>query len=416
MTTNNSLRIALVSFEFPPAVAIGGIGTYARELSLMLASAGHTVHVFSAQSKSHLGREQVESENIKIHRVCAEDRRSFRELVVNQLLSVHAARPFDLVESPEVDAEGLEVRKALPHVPMVVRLHSSNYWLSRLGVDNVVPFWLQNLRFFLGALRRGRFAWLRRERHELAEEEESGFVRSVDEVIAPSASMLHAVAKDWRLPIDKCGTVPLPYRFDERLLDIPVPKKVDAIGFLGRLETRKGIFSFARAIYPLLRCMPNLRARIIGPSWPTCCGDSREWLESYFSVVVSQVVFVGAISSDCLVEEIAKCSVVVLPSHWESFGMACAESMAAGRVVVGSSAGGMSDMLRHGENGFLVPPRSPRSIRLILEYLIDNPSRIPFLAANARSSIQRLVDPAAVLPLQLASYSRAIKRAKAGGA
>ncbi|MDB4754598.1 glycogen/starch synthase, partial [Akkermansiaceae bacterium] len=65
------MRIALVSFEFPPAIAIGGIGTYAWEAATMLAQGGHKVEVFSAGKK---GPEPAEEFGIKVHRFDADDR------------------------------------------------------------------------------------------------------------------------------------------------------------------------------------------------------------------------------------------------------------------------------------------------------------------------------------------------------
>jgi len=47
--------------------------------------------------------------------------------------------------------------------------------------------------------------------------------------------------------------------------------------------------------------------------------------------------------------------VFLLPSELESFGLSALEAMAAGVPVVGSDAGGLPEVVRHAETGFLLP-------------------------------------------------------------
>jgi glycosyltransferase involved in cell wall biosynthesis len=50
------------------------------------------------------------------------------------------------------------------------------------------------------------------------------------------------------------------------------------------------------------------------------------------------------------------CRFLVCPSRYESFGMVALEAMAAGKPVLAFDVGGVSELIRHGENGLLVPP------------------------------------------------------------
>lgn len=415
MSAARSLRIALVSFEFPPAVAIGGIGTYAWNAARMLAAAGHRVEVFAAGDPCvPVDEEPAACHGVRVHRIAAGDRVSFRQALLHPFVERHGQDPFDVVESPEIGAEAEEVCRHCPQLPVVVKLHTSSQLLSRLGQER--SFWLKRLRFALGGLRRGRWAWLASSIHDPEQELEREFTVQAHAIAAPSLAIAQAIARDWRVPAAACDVFPLPYSPDQALLRLPVPQQLDTIGFIGRLETRKGIEDLARAVLPLLRRYSHLRLRLIGPSWPTERGDSRCWLESFLAPVLNQVEFTGAVQPDAIAEHLGGCSAVVLPSRWESFGMVCAESMAAARLVIGSRAGGMAEMIEPGKSGFLVPPRAPRAIRRALQMLLDCPELMAPMAAQARQRILELLDPAAVLPLQVASYSRAIERAKAGGA
>ena len=57
----------------------------------------------------------------------------------------------------------------------------------------------------------------------------------------------------------------------------------------------------------------------------------------------------------------------VMPSHMEGLGTSVLDAMAARAPVVGTEAGGMTEMLRHGENGLVCPVRdAPALARALL--------------------------------------------------
>jgi glycosyltransferase involved in cell wall biosynthesis len=120
--------------------------------------------------------------------------------------------------------------------------------------------------------------------------------------------------------------------------------------------------------------------------------------------------FVGKFNYEDLPDHLSNCDIMVLPSRWESFGSVCVESMVAGRAVIGSAAGGMADMIEHGKSGLLVPPRDPNAIAEAILSLVAEPGRVKELAETGRKSIVEKLSPERILPLQLASYERAIER------
>ena len=66
-------------------------------------------------------------------------------------------------------------------------------------------------------------------------------------------------------------------------------------------------------------------------------------------------------------------SVFVLPSVEDGFGYVTAEAMGCGLPVIVSSSAGSADIVSHGKNGFVVPPRSPEAIQEALESLLRDP-------------------------------------------
>jgi glycosyltransferase involved in cell wall biosynthesis len=76
--------------------------------------------------------------------------------------------------------------------------------------------------------------------------------------------------------------------------------------------------------------------------------------------------------------------VFAMPSLEEAFGIAALEAMAAGLPVVATNVGGLPELIRHGETGFLVPPRNAFLLALHLEQLLVDPSMRVRMGSAAR--------------------------------
>nr|MBN1229278.1 glycosyltransferase [Anaerolineae bacterium] len=84
----------------------------------------------------------------------------------------------------------------------------------------------------------------------------------------------------------------------------------------------------------------------------------------------SLVAFLGARSQDTLQYYYAAAEALIIPSHYESFGMVALEAMACGTPVIASEVGGLAYLIQDGLTGFHVPTNDPEElagkIRLIL--------------------------------------------------
>lgn len=100
---------------------------------------------------------------------------------------------------------------------------------------------------------------------------------------------------------------------------------------------------------------------------------------------VPDVRFTGYLRGVELAEAYAAGDLFVFPSDTETFGNVVAEAMASGLPVVAPSAGGVTEMVREGETGLLVPPGDPLALaRATLRLLNDDGLRAA-LAAGARA-------------------------------
>ncbi len=100
--------------------------------------------------------------------------------------------------------------------------------------------------------------------------------------------------------------------------------------------------------------------------------------------------------------------VVVLPSRGEGLSQALLEAMALGLPVVASRAGGNVEVLRHGEDGLLVPPRDPAAFRGALERLLADPGLRRRLGERARRTARERYSLARTAALTEAAYRLAL--------
>jgi D-inositol-3-phosphate glycosyltransferase len=85
------------------------------------------------------------------------------------------------------------------------------------------------------------------------------------------------------------------------------------------------------------------------------------------------VVFLGKRSQDSLPYYYSAAEVVIMPSHYESFGMVALEAMACGVPVVASQVGGLAFLVQDGITGFHVPDGDPEALCGALTELVLNP-------------------------------------------
>lgn len=166
--------------------------------------------------------------------------------------------------------------------------------------------------------------------------------------------------------------------------------------FVGRLVERKGVEVAVRA---LSRIVPRREARL------TVVGEgSREPViraEVERLGLREQVRFTGFLSSDELRRAYASCDAFLLPAvvdrkgDTEGLGVVLLEALRFRRPVVASDVGGIPDIVRDGETGWLVPPGDPAALA----------SRVLALAAEPGEA-RRVADAGSVFARERFSWER----------
>ena len=399
------MRIAFVSYEFPPETGGGGIGTYLLHASRMLARLGHEVEIFCGTS----GNPRTEAiEGCTVHRLTSPDSPSFKDCVAPVFAGRHAARAFHVIEGCDFDASALRVKERFPTLPYVAKLHTPRFVIDEL--QHRAPSARQRVRIALGALRRGRLFLSPPIRRQAAAQDEIAALRLADAIAAPSRAIADAAVTWAPLSRAKISVFPYPYEPPAALLDIPVRTETKRVTFIGRLEERKGVVELAAAIPAVLGRFPDACFRFVGRDMDASDGgpSMRRHLERRLGRHGAAVEFTGAVAAREIPRYLAETDIVAAPSHWESFGLVCCEALAAARGVIGSASGGMGEILDGGRCGLLVPPRHPDELAAAIISLLGDPAHRTALGEAGRRRILEYYSADHVMKAQIATYERAI--------
>ena len=165
--------------------------------------------------------------------------------------------------------------------------------------------------------------------------------------------------------------------------------------YVGRLGAEKRL----KDIKPILEKLPNARLCIVGK------GPQEEELKEYFKG--TNTVFTGQLTGDDLSAAFASADVFMMPSDSETLGFVVLESMASGVPVVGCKAGGIPDLIRHEDTGFLVEAGDIEDYLACVQKLSDEKYRAE-MGERARAEAELWGWEAATSVLRNVQYEKAM--------
>jgi D-inositol-3-phosphate glycosyltransferase len=361
-----TLNIAMISYHTCPLATLGGKDTggmnvYVRDLTRQLGRMGIHVDVFTRSQDEHVPH--------IVHDL------GYGNRVVHVPAGPEQPRPkHELLSYLPEFVEGIQRFAAERNIRYDV-IHS-HYWLSGLAAEKLSEAWggtpIVHMFHTLGEMKN-------RVANSPAEQEsperlraEHHLVRRVERVIAATPAeeaqlklLYRASGRRLRVippGVDGAHFYPIPE--DEAKMYLGLPEEERFILFVGRIEPLKGLET-------LIQAMACLRQRhSIGKICLIIIGgdpdqdaekmdDEMRRLRQLCTELCldDRVLFLGKRSQDILPYYYSAAEMVVVPSHYESFGMVALEAMACGTPVIASQVGGLAFLVRDGETGFHVPDR-----------------------------------------------------------
>ncbi|MEM3541428.1 MAG: glycosyltransferase family 4 protein [Candidatus Bilamarchaeaceae archaeon] len=135
----------------------------------------------------------------------------------------------------------------------------------------------------------------------------------------------------------------------------------------------------------LIKAMKGVNARLVvfgrGPL-------ENELKELAKKEEVDAIFITERISNEELVQLINLCDIFVLPSLYETFGLAVAEAMACGKAVISTNIHGLPEVV--GDGGLLVSPRDVEGMRAAINFLIEDEKYRKKIGKKARERVIRM--------------------------
>ena len=161
--------------------------------------------------------------------------------------------------------------------------------------------------------------------------------------------------------------------------------------FVGRLVWAKGIFDLLEA----LALLPG-DTRLLVAGAGTMDLQVAERVRDLN--LTGRVKVTGWLPHQDLAAVYEQARLVVMPSRWqEPFGIAGLEAQALGRPIVAYEVGGISDWLKHGVTGLLVPPGDIRGLARAMQQLLDEPETATALGEAGRRLVRDRFDREALM-------------------
>jgi D-inositol-3-phosphate glycosyltransferase len=381
-STSTPLNIAMLSFHTCPLATLGGKDTggmnvYVRDLTTFLGQRGIHVDVFTRSQDEHVPH------------------------ILHDL--GYGNRVVHIPAGPEVPIPKPDLPAHLPQFVQGIKafaasksikydLIHSHYWLSGIAGLSLKDDWkvpMVQMFHTLGRMK-NQIAQSESEREspQRIEGEElllsysdclvvstPAEIRQIEQMYTHKPALIRIIPPG----VDITRFYPIPT--DEARQVIGVPTGSCMLLFVGRIEPLKGIDTLIRAI----ALMGTKLKENTCPHYLVIIGGDPNQSPDRLSAEMQRlktlchtlgvddlVIFLGKRNQDTLPYYYSSAEVVIVPSHYESFGMVALEAMACGIPVVASQVGGLAYLVKDGKTGFSIPGGDPELLAEKLSELIGD--------------------------------------------
>jgi glycosyltransferase involved in cell wall biosynthesis len=367
----------MLSWEFPPH-SVGGLARHVEEIAIALAKEGLQVHVLTCAGPDTPLHEVYSG--VTIHRMHAYPVKSVDftgwilqlnlAMLERAITIIQEQGSFDIIHAHDwlVAFTGRALKHAY-QLPLIATIHATEAGRNQ-GLHNDLQRYISSVEWWLTYE-----AW---------------------RVIVCSESMRHEVKGLFQLPTDKVEVIPNGVKADRFMTARPQPHFRDGFAkpwekvvfFVGRLVREKGVHVLIDAAPKVLSAYPEAKFVVAG------VGPMEHQLkhQAWCAGVGDKFCFAGYIDDMTRNNLYYISSVAAFPSLYEPFGIVALEAMASRVPVVVSDAGGLGEIIQHGQNGLKAYPGDANSLASNILTILKDPAYGEQLRENASRQILEIYD------------------------
>lgn len=386
------MKIAILSYEYPPETGFGGIGTYSFYQANAMAKLGHEVVVIAGSTEERHTDTMVGDVRVlrtKLDgwhsRILEPARQSRMWWGVNRIQTAYAAyhtlvkllekEQIDFVEFPECGADGMMVTTLL-QVPTAVKFHSP----ARLIMDIYdTPKLDRELTGFVEQIAINQCTVRTSCSQFLADE-------VAEKMHVPQP--IHVIPNGIDVEMfDHDDGIDVHERFG-------LPRDGVTVFFANRMEERKGIHLVRDMCFHMMKKYEHVNFVFAGQ-------DLFGFMEKQILPFIQEndlqdrFFYLGKLDLPSVRAILKSIDIFLIPSLWENCPYSCIEAMTAGRAIVSSDCGGMPELIEDGVNGLIAKNDDAQSFIGQLERAVEDSDLRDRLGAEARKTVEaRLTDVA----------------------
>lgn len=393
------MHIVYVCREYPPTLRGGGIATYIRLIAQGLVERNNKVTVICASDDTRISSDYSDR-GVRVIRLSGGDfilpsvespsllKRfrfiyrfdSYRKKIREAILKLH---DIDIIEVADFGAESYFLKDI--NAPVVVRLHTPSLFdRTTLGIKKYQG--KDKLFQFIG-------------------EREKYILKHADFLSSCSESLKEWTIQNLGVDSNKIEVIYNPIELPTHKVELKSSTTKATIVFVGTISDVKGCGDLFEAGKLLAEKNVDFDMFLYGKM-----GEFAENLkmneQSYpwFHVI-------GKIEREKLFSIYCNASVVCFPSWWDNMPMVCLEAMGVGAVVLGSSSGGMSEIIQDSINGYLIEPHNVNLLAEKLQFLINLDSKTKKqISDNAKKRIENDFSLRTIVDKTIVYYNRVINK------
>jgi glycosyltransferase involved in cell wall biosynthesis len=183
--------------------------------------------------------------------------------------------------------------------------------------------------------------------------------------------------------------------------EFDVPTSAPLAGMVTSHVEHERAEDFVRAAARVANVEPAAHFWVVGDQHPTVVKDHATMMRSMLENLTEElglkdrVHFLGYRTD--MPRVMSALDVFVLPARYKSFGLVLLEAMATEVPVVATAAGGVPEIVRHGESGFVVPPLDPRALATAMLSVLTNKEEALRMGRQGRRRVEQAFTTASMV-------------------